>query len=691
MNTFKIHLLQTQHHEKFKFVIADTMEGLEIPNLPSDQQSVNGSASDHGDEDSGFQPSVSSLEQRIENPEKFLYTELIRANLGERAAFIIDLLISLGRLSIREMHTWLNRNLASYSSTTEKEWSIKDIKSTIVPLIQLRCLKYFEETSFSGKKTTYYYYNKEGPLLMLYSGLIVEEMNRLYPPNSEETDISAAQIIQNVLTVGSISLAEFSENLSEDSKTSKYTVSEIFVKLCDDKFLTPISKLNYTPLSDFWTVLYDKHYNAIPRTSALSDLKKRMEAKGRAKEEFLNIIKNNNEPARVITTDPHTSLRTVHKNVPLTFNLDRFLKSRRSKHLVQLSRFRVGPISAQVYKAALKLTEKRSVDLIHPLTQTGLLQDLDEAIGIRDDVTLMEENGATFNAIELAKHLSPDVQLKGSLATQKKEANNNKRTNEEQASFAAKKKLKTKDGFVIPSLPKHVSDNIEDKQSLDGYDDDMEMDDDFNDTSNSINLINMHLKLLASSSIPFLHETRPGVFYVPYTQLMPVVRSSVYDYIIASTLGQSAMRIRRCIIANRLVSEKVINSMALMKEKDIRSTIAALIKYNVAEIQEVPRTMDRSAARAVFLFRSKESHSYSFMKQNLEWNLANLIYKKEKLKDENVTLLTKANREDVKGNEAELLLSSELNQLKMVNERELTTFTRLTRVISLWEVFRFYV
>lgn len=63
-------------------------------------------------------------------------------------------------------------------------------------------------------------------------------------------------------------------------------------------------------------------------------------------------------------------------------------------------------------------------------------------------------------------------------------------------------------------------------------------------------------------------------------------------------------------------------------------------------------------------------------------------FKKEKLKQENSTLLKKANRDDVKGRENELLLPSELNQLKMVNERELNVFARLSRLLSLWEVFQ---
>ena len=68
--------------------------------------------------------------------------------------------------------------------------------------------------------------------------------------------------------------------------------------------------------------------------------------------------------------------------------------------------------------------------------------------------------------------------------------------------------------------------------------------------------------------------------------------------------------------------------------------------------------------------------------------MANLLFKKEKLKQENSTLLKKANRDDVKGRRTNYYSPSELNQLKMVNERELNVFARLSRLLSLWEVFQ---
>lgn len=607
---------------------------------------------------------VSSLEQRTLSPETFLYTEVIKSHLGERAVLVAQMLLSKGRLTIKE----LNERIPELNKS--------GIKAILVSLIQLRCVKYFNEEKFSGN-ITYYYFNEDGILLWLYSGLIIDEINRRFKSPL------ACQIIKNIISLGSVTLKDYIE--SDNSENIESEIKHSFVTLCENGFIIPLKEINYTPFNDLWNQLYETEYKMLPKNATLSDLKKKTEAKGKAKIEYLKRFQNLKDLTNIIVIDPQTLLRTVKSDIPLTVNLDRFLKTRRTKQLVQFAKSRVGSIPADIYKIALQFTEQKSLDLINPLTRTGLLQDIDEAKSIKDDEVTYESTtpGVFFNAIDIAKFLPSTMDLRGTLTSQLRSTKRSNNASNEQPI----KKLKTEDGFVIPLPPKSTTLTEEEPKINDDISDDIL---DFNDSEpRSISLVDSHLKLLANSKVSFLNESKPGVYYIPYSDLMPILRSSIYDYIIASTLGPSAMRVRRCILENKLVSEKVINSTALMKEKDIRSTIASLIRYNVVEIQEVPRTADRVASRAVFLFRSKERHSYDFMKQNLAWNIANLLFKNDRLKVENQTLLTKANRDDVKGRENELLLPSEINQLKMVNERELNVLTRTTRLLSLWEVFKF--
>ncbi|CCK71066.1 DNA-directed RNA polymerase III subunit C82 KNAG_0F04020 [Huiozyma naganishii CBS 8797] len=626
---------------------------------------------------------MSSLEHRVLDPDRFLYVELVRSHLGEAAASVLGLLVSLGRLSVAEI---VQRG---------EEMDAAKVKRTLVALVQLRCVKYLEEVTYTGKKTMYYYHNTDGIHILLYSGMILEEIDKRFPAkkgaDGDGIQVAAVTVVSNILALGSITLRDYLASLPEEQAHEwQHDISATFVSLCESGYITPINKLHYTPINDLWTLLYDKEYKLLPRNATTSDLKKRAEAKVKAKEQFFTLLDNANDLSNLIVTDPRTSLRTVSDSIPLTFNLERFYKARRSNQLAQFAKSRVGNVSAVVYKVALKHTEQKSVAVVSPIKYTGLLQDLEESRALQEELELAEEKtpGVTFTATDIVRHLPASLELRGSLTAKSKKERKREQdeTTEEQPT---KKKLKTEDGFVIPDLPAHVLQQPEEHEDNDTNNDHLMDFDDSGTDPHSITLVNSHLKLLATCPIPFLYETKPGVFYVPYSKVVPMMRSSVYDYLVASTLGASALRIRRCIKANKLASEKVINSTALMREKDIRSTTAALVKYNVSEIQEVPRTVDRAAARAVFLFRTKEDHSYRFMRENMEWNIANLLSKMERLKEENATLLTKANREDVRGKEAELLLPSELNQLKMVKKRDMTVYTRISRLVALWEVFNF--
>ncbi|AGO12086.1 AaceriAEL282Wp [[Ashbya] aceris (nom. inval.)] len=612
---------------------------------------------------------VSTLEMRTLSPETFLYTEVARSHLGERAGRVIELLLNKGRLSVSEL-VHLAPELGS-----------KSVRTVLVSLIQLRCVQYLEETTASGRKITYYYFNEEGFQLMLYAGDIVAAVEGQF--EADDAKEMAAQIVQNVLALGSLTTKDYIQSLASD--ISMNDVASMFVKLVELGFLVPLSNVHYMPLVDLWDVLYKKEYNAIPKNSTLSDAKKRAETKAKTKVQFNSLLKNV-EMSNVLTTDMQTSLRRVQDNIPLTFNFGRYMKHRRSRQLVQFARSRVGSVPAMIYKVALRITEQCARALSDPLCETGLMQELEEQLAIQEDMALDDEKlpGVTFNAVDISRNLPSDIDLRGTLTSTQR---SNKRNTQQAQSH---KRLKTDTGLAVPvNQLATVEEEGEEEELLHGSDDDMDMFFDEGDNDpRSVSLINGHLKLLSTGSVPFLIESRPGLFYVPYSKLIPILKEAVYDAIIASTLGPSAHRILRCVRDNSLVSEKVINNTALMKEKDIRSVIATLVKYNAVDILEVPRTADRAASRAVFLFKINEKHAYDFMKQNLAWNIANSIHKTEILKEENSTLLSKAQRDDVKGKEAELLLPSELNQLKMVNERELNGHARKIRLLSMWEVFK---
>ncbi|GME88578.1 unnamed protein product [Ambrosiozyma monospora] len=126
-----------------------------------------------------------------------------------------------------------------------------------------------------------------------------------------------------------------------------------------------------------------------------------------------------------------------------------------------------------------------------------------------------------------------------------------------------------------------------------------------------------------------------------------------------------------------------------MKESQIRSLISKLQTLQIIEVQEIPKTMDRQATRSVFAFRFKYKKALNVFKESLMFNMAEVLDHLEDVKLENKILLDKISREDVKGKEHELLLTSELVQLQKYYTFEKMSLARLARLRSGVEVFHF--
>lgn len=105
------------------------------------------------------------------------------------------------------------------------------------------------------------------------------------------------------------------------------------------------------------------------------------------------------------------------------------------------------------------------------------------------------------------------------------------------------------------------------------------------------------------------------------------------------------------------------------------------------EIQEVPRSANRAASKTFYLFRHKEFSAYNFLYNSLTFCMADILLNIQQFKNDNKILLEKCEREDVKGNEEELLLESELKTLKNLQLREINNIGKFNRIKTLYEIF----
>lgn len=486
------------------------------------------------------------------------------------------------------------------------------------------------------------------------------------------------------------------------------------------------------------------------KSAGMSQLKKNTIIKDLAKERFLRIINDNankeklfkigsksrdegldmakgmstlfsDDEDEIAESDKEIGgmkyLKRLNGTVPLTFSFERFLKHQRDEQLASISKHRIGNVTSMIYKVVLNRLQKNSRDVrnIEDITDKlvadasvgagsagsstsgydpSIGEDLKKRLELKD-----QEKGMNFGAVDILKELSMSnkYELKkddlfGTIDNddeEEYERNSKKRRAEQEAQSGSYKKSKLNE--VASALKAFDDDDDDDEEKNATIDNGF----DLNNTSESntlIMLILQHLKLLTTDrKISFLVETSPGHFYVPYTVLQSQIPLYHMKQIIKNVLGNGTLRVLNCIEDKRLIEEKNIAKTVLMRDGDVRRIIATLCKFGIVEIQEIPRSADRNALRSVFAFKVNRHYlrSKRILGKCLMFNMGECLENIENMKLENRILLDKISREDVRGREAELLLESELKQLKKIVEDERTGMAKFQRLRILGETLWF--
>lgn len=616
-----------------------------------------------------------------QSPLSNLMTMVAKRHLGEVGAIVIATLMSHGRLTAKDI-------------SKRSQVPLKLVKTTLVSLIQLNCALYWQEllgTSSSGKIE--YQFHDTGLMTFLHSGEIITLINDNYDDNT-------TQIIQNLIQIGNVKVLDFLKNFDGDLR---YEMDKALAKLHDDGWIRILQPHDFNPIEDLWNKIYQETLKQTPRSATVSEVKRTAEVKEASKIKLSNLLDN-------LPSDIHRrehGEKFLNLNLQISFNYRRFEKHLRSKALVSLCESRIGLISANILGTALKLMEKNSPDVNHYLTKIdGIITDPSDLKMFHEaiEAKLVDNKSITFKCFEVSKRLDKNLDLRNSILTHNFLKPNNQNKKKRVSSFSdIEKSLKRpkiekekalgnldedEESNEINTLQNNdfVKEDEEDQEDEEEYED-INGDTD-NSSAHSVSLVNHHLKLLSSAtSIPFIMELGPGTFTIPYYKLLEIVKEYNYDELIKKTLGSESLRVLRCIKHLKLVDEKTIANAVLLKDKVVRNEIYKLIQLNVIEIQEIPRSNDRAASKTFFAFRYNKANSYSFLKNSLVHNMANILHVIEQFKSENKVLLEKCEREDVKGNESELLLESELRTLNALKFREANNIGKLNRLLSLYDIF----
>lgn len=661
---------------------------------------------------------------KVQSPKSFLFTTLIKDLLGFNAALIIAKLYSNKRLSLKDL-------------SLKTKLSKKKVKLILVSLIQLKCVKY----SITGNQNSRnadvtYYVDEEGLLLLLYSGEIITLMKNKYK------DELIAEIVQNFLTYGNLTLNDYLANFEGEDELKKLDVEKKIGVLVNDGWLEPIkSNLDFQDKYEIFNKLYQKNYSNYPKSTSISEIKRKREVRLDTEIEFsklftveaqdvfesdstktsvtLNRFTSSKINAINDDDDDNSILRKIKKDLSFKFSLSRFCKSLRTKYLVKFISQRLGPLSAQIYELILTRIEKDSPecfsfaldfqcahltvdskhenpdstgdtphkDMNHYLNYVKKVAEVDKRLCITvQDVLFMLKKSKNINLINSIK-FKP-------LNSKKRKQNSALQGDDEPQAKKLKVKAEPSDPS-ISSLQNGGEANGEttptQSNNNNNVDDDNDNEDDedgeVDDLSNphSAGLLLQHVELMTNDSLRFLKQKSNGTYYVPFAELIPALKRFTYTYLVKSALGLDEFKTLNCIIKSKLVDEKTLINTTLLNETVLRTAVNKLFKLQAIEVQEIPKTQDRQANRSSFAYRFNTKTSYNLIANNLLHEMALIFNNVLDVKERNKLLLSKANRDDIKGHETELLLTSELNQLKWLNEKELNCVGRIGRARNVWE------
>lgn len=608
------------------------------------------------------------LAARLQSSKSYLYTSVIQDFLGYDASVVVSKLLSCDRLSVRDLV--LKTKLTS-----------KKVKNILLTLVQLRCVDYF----LSDAKAVFYFLNEEGLLLLVYSGEILTLIKLRYDEDQYP------QIIQAFLKYGNLTLQDYVNSVDDGDSD----VERKFVELIDEGFLVPIQgPVEFQQKYELYHQLYQKNYRQFPKGQTISEIKKKREVKLQTEKEYNELfqvkyqdifVSNGNATLNQFNSYKVNSkvdlrLKHIKSTVLFKISLNRVLKSLRTTSLAKFASQRLGSITGKIFEKILRRVEKNSPDC-------GMysLYYSDKYITVN---SYLEEPGAsellTRSAPQYSKY-TKDIEADVKLCTTLYEMSKHLAgiNIEHSISFSSKRKLSNGNG--LGHVDKKVK--LENGVSLDV---EVVEDDDDEEENSSLKILRQHFELMVNNTIPFLLLKANGSYYVPFADLTKQLKSFTYLYMIKSVFGLNEFKVLNCIINGKLIDEKTLINLTLLQENLLRMAVNRLFKIQAIEIQEIPKTLDRQANRSAFAYRLNTKNSLSLIEANLVNEMATLYTSIRDLKVKNKLLLSKVKREDIKGREAELLLSNELNQLKWINEKELNCIGRVQRTRSLWEVFAIY-
>lgn len=324
----------------------------------------------------------------------------------------------------------------------------------------------------------------------------------------------------------------------------------------------------------------------------------------------------------------------------------------RSRRLEQHAKRYLGGVTAAVYGALLQTLEGKTRAVHNDLPP--------------DDDDDEESHLPVCTISEVAEILDPTINLDASIKGLQVGKNLTNGTG----------KNSKKNG-----IKRELSDS-EDEPTMNGYSG-------YADRAKRLSLIEAHLALLEEHNTQYCKRVRThgsNEWRVDFPALTATLVEAELDSTIQARYGKLALRVVRMLRQKGKLEEKQVASCAMMRIKDIRALLTDLQFRGVLEAQELPKDNARQPSRTLYLWFFDTFRVQQLILQQTYKAMARTLQRVPVERERYRTVIEKAERTDVKGQEHEKLEQAEkqaLREWREVEERLMSQVDRMDLIVAL--------
>ncbi len=336
----------------------------------------------------------------------------------------------------------------------------------------------------------------------------------------------------------------------------------------------------------------------------------------------------------------------------------------RSQRLQKLAKRLLGSATGAVYGALLQALEDKVC---------SVRGESDESA--KDDA---EKVLPSADLSQIAELLDPNIDLGSSIrgVGTSKRLPNGTGTN-------GKRKHAIDNEFAEIGIKPEISESEDDEPTTNGLSS-------YRNHAKRVKMIEAHLLLLQEHSKEFCKRARAGStsteWGVDFETLTDGLIQAELDTTIVARFGSTHLRVVRLLRERGKLEEKQVASFAMTRIKDVRAVLTELQSESLAEAQELPKDNQRQPSRTTYLWYFDPQRAQSLILQQTYKAMARTLQRIPVERERFRTIIEKAERTDIKGQEQEKLETHErqlLREWREIEERLLTQVSRMDEVVMI--------